>query len=70
MVALSNQDTQLGQDVRPSIWSGRAASHSSHRGGNHTSDLPQEHDVERLEHMQEQLKKATAMLGEALGREG
>lgn len=31
---------------------------------------PQEHDVERLERMQEQLKKATAMLGEALGREG
>ncbi|GAB1291821.1 Coiled-coil glutamate-rich protein 2 [Apodemus speciosus] len=30
----------------------------------------EEHDVERLERMQEQLKKATAMLGEALGREG
>ncbi|XP_008852159.1 coiled-coil domain-containing glutamate-rich protein 2 [Nannospalax galili] len=30
----------------------------------------EEHDVERLERMQDQLKKATAMLGEALGREG
>ncbi|XP_031241805.1 coiled-coil domain-containing glutamate-rich protein 2 [Mastomys coucha] len=30
----------------------------------------EEQDVERLERMQEQLKKATAMLGEALGREG
>ncbi|XP_032749939.1 coiled-coil domain-containing glutamate-rich protein 2 [Rattus rattus] len=30
----------------------------------------EEHNVERLERMQEQLKKATAMLGEALGREG
>lgn len=70
MVALNNQDIQLGRDVRLSIWSGRAASHSGHRSGNHISDLPQEHDVERLERMQEQLKKATAMLGEALEREG
>ncbi|XP_059109375.1 coiled-coil domain-containing glutamate-rich protein 2 [Peromyscus eremicus] len=30
----------------------------------------EEDDVERLERMKEQLKKATAMLGEALGREG
>ncbi|KAK7803669.1 hypothetical protein U0070_014040 [Myodes glareolus] len=30
----------------------------------------EEDDVEQLEHMKEQLKKATAMLGEALGREG
>lgn len=52
-----------------STGSGRAAIHHDHRG-NHTSDLPQEHNVERLERMQEQLKKATAMLGEALGREG
>lgn len=64
MVAITNHDRQLGRDFRPPVI------HRGHRGGNHISDLPQEDDMEQLEHMKEQLKKATAMLGEALGREG
>ncbi|XP_051063543.1 coiled-coil domain-containing glutamate-rich protein 2 [Phodopus roborovskii] len=35
-----------------------------------TASEQEEGDVDRLERMKEQLKKATAMLGEALGREG
>lgn len=64
MVAITNHDRQLGRDFRPPVI------YSGHRGGNHISDLPQEDDVEQLERMKEQLKKATTMLGEALGREG
>lgn len=42
----------------------------SRGGGDRIFDLLQEHDVEQLERMQDQLKKATAMLGAALEREG
>lgn len=32
--------------------------------------LPQEHDMERLEHVRKELKKATEILGEEIRREG
>lgn len=43
---------------------------SGRRGGDHISHLSQEHGAERLERVQDQLKKATTMLEEALEREG
>lgn len=69
-VAITDHDGQLGRDFKPPVYEAAGWSHSGHQGGNHVSDLPQEDGVDRLEHMEEQLKKATAMLGEALAREG